>query len=71
MSGRTLEESIKIRKWIEAALSDGKQSPTQILEWIEQRKSKEMDSPSLSTISRIMQEKGYKPTGNKWEKAGE
>lgn len=70
MPSRTIDESIQIRKWIEAALDAGAASPTQVLEWIEQQKNKDMESPSLPTISRIMKEKGYKPIGARWEKKG-
>jgi hypothetical protein len=67
MPARTIAESIQFRKWVDAALADGAASPSQILEWIEQRKSKETGSPSLPTISKILREKGYEPTGNRWE----
>ena len=68
MSGRKMEESIQIRRWIEAALRAGCTSPSRVLEWIEQEKDDGMDSPTLPTIGRVMKEKGYKPTGIKWEK---
>jgi hypothetical protein len=68
MPGRTFEEQTQYRKWIEAALDDGEDSPTRVLEWIEQRKSKGTESPSLATIGRIMREMGYKPTDVRWEK---
>jgi hypothetical protein len=70
MPARTIQQSIQFRKWVDAALEDGATSPSQILEWIEQRKSKEFPAPSLPTISKILEEKGYKPTGRKWEKTG-
>lgn len=70
MPARTIEQSIQFRKWVDAALIDGADSPTKILEWIEQRKTKEFPAPSLPTISSILKDKGYKPTGSKWEKAG-
>jgi hypothetical protein len=67
MPGRSFEEMQQIRKWIEAALSSGEDSPTRVLEWIEQRKNKEIESPSLATIGRIMRDMGYEPTGIRWE----
>jgi hypothetical protein len=60
----------KIRRWIEAALDNGEDSPTRVLEWIEQKKGKGISSPSLATVGRIMRDMGYKPTGVKWEKEG-
>lgn len=70
MPGRSFDEMLKIRKWIEAALSSGEDSPTRVLEWIEQRKSKDINSPSLATIGRIMRSMGYRPTDARWEKKG-
>ena len=70
MPGRTFEDMQKIRKWIEAALGEGEDRPIRVLEWIEQRKSKDIQSPSLATIGRIMRDMGYEPTGIKWEKKG-
>lgn len=70
MPARTIEQSIQFRKWVDAALLDGADSPARILEWIEQRKSKEFPAPSLPTISKILDERGYKPTGSRWEKKG-
>jgi hypothetical protein len=67
MTGRTFEQMQKIREWIEAALRSGEDSPTGVLEWIEQRKNKDTKSPSLATVGRIMRDMGYKPTGIKWE----
>jgi hypothetical protein len=69
MPGRTIAESIKIRDWIVAALGVGCENPSQVLEWIEQRKDRKTESPTLSTIGRIMREMGYHPTSNRWEKA--
>lgn len=68
MPGRTLEYSNRIREWIENALEAGEDSPSRVLEWIEQRKAKGEEVPALPTISRIMKDMGYKPTGIKWEK---
>jgi hypothetical protein len=70
MPGRTFKDMQKIRKWIETALAEGEDSPTRVLEWIEQRKGKGIQSPALATIGRIMRDMGYKPTGIKWEKEG-
>jgi hypothetical protein len=70
MPGRPIEESIKIRSWIEAALQSGEDNPTSVLEWIEQRKNKDIPSPSLATVGRIMRDMGYEPTGIKWAKKG-
>jgi hypothetical protein len=70
MPGRTFVEMQKIRTWIEAAISSGEDSPTRVLEWIEQRKNKEIESPSIATISRIMRDMGYEPTDKRWEKKG-
>ena len=71
MPGRKFEESLKIREWIEAALGSGAKSPSQVLEWIEQNKSKETYAPSLATIGRIMKEDlGYVPIDKRWEKKG-
>jgi hypothetical protein len=67
MPARTIQQSIQYRKWVDAALRDGADSPTRILEWIEQHKSEDMPSPSLPTVSKIMKDKGYKPTGARWE----
>jgi hypothetical protein len=69
MPARTIEQSIQFREWVDKALSDGCDSPTQVLEWIEQRKNKGEASPSLPTVSKIMRDRGYKPTGAKWEKS--
>lgn len=68
MPGRTFEQSQKIRTWIESALSDGADSPTNVLEWIEQRISKGEDAPALATVARIMREMGYIPVDHKWLK---
>jgi len=71
MTGRTFEASTQIRNWITSALEDGAKSPSQVLEWIEQHKSKTMESPSIATISRIMREDlGYTPIDKRWEKKG-
>jgi hypothetical protein len=70
MPGRSFEEMQQIRKWIEAALENGEDSPTSVLEWIEQRKSRTTKSPSLATVGRIMRDMGYEPTGVKWEQKG-
>jgi hypothetical protein len=70
MPGRSYEDMQKYRKWIEAALLSGEDSPTSVLEWIEQKKNKDTESPSLATIGRIMREMGYEPTGIKWEQKG-
>jgi hypothetical protein len=67
----TFERSVQIRTWIESALTDGAKSPSQVLEWIEQHKSKETEAPSLATIGRIMKEElGYTPIDKRWEKKG-
>jgi hypothetical protein len=71
MPGRSFEEMQKYRKWIEAALSEGEDSPTRVLEWIEQRKNKSVKSPSLATVGRIMRDMGYRPTDTRWEKKGQ
>jgi hypothetical protein len=71
MPGRNFEYSVQIRAWIEAALADGAKSPSQVLEWIEQRKTKGTDTPSLATIGRVMKEElGYKPIDRQWVKKG-
>jgi hypothetical protein len=70
MPGRTFEDQSKIRNWIASALMDGEDSPTRVLEWIEQRKLKGFESPSIATISRIMREMGYEPIDARWEKKG-
>jgi hypothetical protein len=70
MPGRNFKEMQKIRTWIEAALSSGEDSPTRVLEWIEQKKNRDTESPSLATIGRIMRDMGYRPTGIRWEKKG-
>jgi hypothetical protein len=67
MPGRSYEDMQKYRKWIEAALNSGEDSPTRVLEWIEQRRNKEIPSPSLATIGRIMRDMGYRPTDARWE----
>lgn len=71
MTGRTFEQSQKIRSWIVSAIGDGADSPARVLEWIERRKDKDEDAPSLGTISRIMTEElGYKRTSADWIKKG-
>jgi hypothetical protein len=70
MPGRTFKEMEKIRVWIEAALADKCDSPSQVLDWIEQRKSKDTKPPTLPTIGRIMREMGYEPVDARWEKKG-
>jgi hypothetical protein len=70
MPGRKFEESQQIRTWIESALADGADSPTNVLEWIEQRKSKGEDAPALATIGRIMRDMGYIPVDGRWIKKG-
>jgi cyclopropane fatty-acyl-phospholipid synthase-like methyltransferase len=67
MPGRTFDEQLNFRKWIEAALADGKDSPSRVLDWIEQHKSKGTESPSLATVGRIMRDMGYEPTDVRWE----
>ena len=62
-----MTESIQFRKWVDAAIREGVTSPSRVLEWIEQHKSEETEAPSLPTISKILREKGYEPTGIKWE----
>jgi hypothetical protein len=64
----TFERSVQIRTWIEAALADEAESPSQVLEWIEQRKGKGVEAPSLATIGRIMREMGYIPIDRVWQK---
>jgi hypothetical protein len=70
MTGRSIQRSIKYREWIEKALDAGDDSPSRVLEWIEQRKAKGEETPALPTVSRIMKDMGYKPTGIRWEKDG-
>ena len=70
MPGRKIRDSITIRDWIDSALGAGCKSPAQVLEWIEQRKGDSIESPSAATIGRIMKDKGYHPTGIRWEKKG-
>jgi hypothetical protein len=71
MTGRTFEESQKIRSWIESAISDGAKSPTSVLEWIERRKEKDESAPSLGTIIRIMtEEMGYERKSADWIRKG-
>jgi hypothetical protein len=70
MTGRSIQRSIKYREWIEKALDAGEDSPSRVLEWIEQRKAKGEETPALPTVSRIMKDMGYKPTGIRWEKDG-
>jgi hypothetical protein len=70
MPGRTFEDMQKIRKWIEAALSEKCDSPSQVLEWIEQRSNKTIEPPTLPTIGRIMREMGYEPVDARWAKKG-
>jgi hypothetical protein len=70
MPGRTFEDMQLIRKWIEAAILSGEDSPARVLEWIEQRKSKDVESPAFATVARIMREMGYEPVNKRWEKKG-
>jgi hypothetical protein len=70
MAGRSFEEMKQIRKWIEAAIGEGEDSPSRVLEWMEQRKSKGVASPSIATIARIMRSMGYEPIDARWEKKG-
>lgn len=66
MPARTIAESIKFRERVEAALADGVETPTEVLEWIEKHKDKGEAVPSLPTIVKIMGEFGYKK--GKWSK---
>lgn len=68
MPGRSFEQSQKIREWIDRALVSGAESPTQVLDWIEQHKDKGEDAPALATIGRIMREMGYIPVDRRWQK---
>jgi hypothetical protein len=68
MPSRTIEESIAIRKWIEAALRGGAESPRAVKEFIEQNASDLTPPPSIPTIGNIMKDMGYKPTSIKWKK---
>lgn len=70
MPGRKFEEMQDYREMIETALESGEDSPTRVLEWIEQRKKKKINSPSIATIARIMRDMGYEPTDKRWEKKG-
>lgn len=70
MPGRKFEEMQEYRGMIETALGSGEDSPTRVLEWIEQRKKKNVSSPSIATIARIMRDMGYEPTDKRWEKKG-
>jgi hypothetical protein len=70
MPGRTYEESKQIRTWIESALADKADSPTDVLDWIELHKSKDEDAPALATIGRIMREMDYIPVDGRWIKKG-
>jgi hypothetical protein len=70
MPARTIKVSIQYRSWVDAALADGCESPSQVLEWIEQKKGRGQPSPSLPTISKIMRERGYEPIDKRWEKKG-
>ena len=68
MPNRPIKESVALRKWIEAALKDGANSPRKVQTWIEQ--NSELDAPSIPTIANIMKEFGYKPLGYIWAKEG-
>lgn len=63
----SMEESLAIRKWVQAALKDGANSPRKVQLWIEQRS--EIAAPSIPTIASVMREEGYQPLGYIWEKS--
>lgn len=67
MPSRTIEESIEIRKWVEAALEGGARTPRAVLEFIEQNSSL-TPPPSIPTIGGIMKDMGYSPSGKDWKK---
>lgn len=70
MPSRTIEESIQIRRWIEAAIAAGYRNPRAIREYIEQN-SDITPPPSIPTIGNIMKdEMGYAPAGRDWKKKG-
>lgn len=63
MTGKTFEESQKIREQIEKALAVGMKTPSQVAEWMGK------EAPSIATISRIMREEmGYQRTESEWKK---
>jgi len=69
MPSRTIEESIAIRKWVEAAIDGGMRTPRAVLKYIEQN-SKISPPPSIPTIGGIMKDLGYSPSGRDWKKKG-
>jgi hypothetical protein len=66
MPRSTIEESTAIRKWINAALKDGANSPRKVQTWIEQ--NADAPAPSIPTIASVMRDEGYEPIGFVWEK---
>lgn len=57
-----------MNKWIRAALKAGMDNPRRVLEWIAQ--NADIEIPSTPTVTKVMREEGYEPTGYKWEKKG-
>jgi formiminotetrahydrofolate cyclodeaminase len=66
MPRNTVEESLAIRKWIQAALKDGANSPRKVQTWIEQ--NSDIYAPSIPTIANAMRDEGYEPIGFVWER---
>jgi hypothetical protein len=69
MPSRTIEESIAIRKWIEAAISAGHRNPRAVQEYIAQNADL-TPPPSIPTIGNIMKDMGYTPAGKDWKRKG-
>lgn len=63
-----MQESLEIRKWIQAALKDGANSPRKVQTWIEQ--NTDISAPSIPTVASVMRDEGYEPIGFIWAKKG-
>jgi hypothetical protein len=63
MSGKTFKEAKQIREQIQKALDAGMETPSQVEDWITTHLEKGQTTPTIATISRIMQkELGYVKT---------
>lgn len=66
MAGQPIQQSIQFREWIRKALDAGCSSPTQVAQYIHDKKWS--PSPTIPTIQKIMREFKYKPFPPVWQK---
>ena len=68
MPTRPIAESIEIRRLIKDALDSGKDTPSDVIEYI--ARHSEIVPPTPSTVGKIMNDNGYYPKDSRWVKKG-